>query len=448
MERLKVSLPLAVYLGLSPIYWLPGLSVYQLRTAKMVVLAAAVVLIWTSAIRRHRIRGLPSGIYGPTGLLILLVLSAPGFLQAAEGEARSTVVDYLTCYLVLWTTYIARSSGIDLPRTLAFSATIIVPFALLPVITFATGWPSWHAPPEFDSIGLVTAGFGARRTGWSNGLALFVPALLLLVTASQSRTIWKYLLAGIGILTIIGSQMVVAGRAGLLASFIGLAMIVWLSRPTVRMIITLVLALSVLASVLELSDRISNTDHVYGASQRRGDVADELTTRLRLDRLESTDTTDRWDRFSAGRLGAYEYAIEMATRRPFLGYGFGNAVYSSSEIHNLWLKLWVESGIFLPLAMLGSLWLAMRENLGRVRPVADRNIFDSHRAAHGSPPSIYTRHLLAVIIFQGVLVSLFEPNALIGSFQATAIWWFCAGTLPSPPGSPSRKRGRQLNNIL
>ena len=80
---------LSVYLGTAPIYWLPGVSLQAVAAAKALLASLAVLAVLVEAIFRNQLR-LPTGLLGPPGLLILVLLSTPGILQAETPfQARS-----------------------------------------------------------------------------------------------------------------------------------------------------------------------------------------------------------------------------------------------------------------------------------------------------------------------------------------------------------------------
>jgi hypothetical protein len=416
---------LAIYLGLSPVYWLPGIGVGPLRTVKMTMIVAALAFIWAAAfVQRGSVR-LPRGLFGPLGFVLLIAVGIPGFYFAAPGEVSNSLNDFLMCYAMLWSVFIAGDIGLDLRRVLLLSCLIVVLFCL-PVLTSATtGFPSLRAPFEFGATQLPVAGFGARRTGWSNGIALYVPIAFLFMhkegSVGLSRIAVALALAGI----IIATQLTVGGRAGVLASALAIiALALTESGAQRKLMFTFVVAVAALG-VADLALR--GGDGGSGDSDNRR--LTEIVTHLRADRLAGQGTFQKWNSFSAGRLGAYRYGLGKAMERPFIGYGFGNAIYRGDEIHNLWLKLWLESGILLPITLLAgivALVLPSQRQVPRaVTPLSSK----APTAASIKSQDSQVRRICAIIVAQGLLLSLFEPNALIGSFQATAMWWVAAGIL-------------------
>jgi O-antigen ligase len=131
-------------------------------------------------------------------------------------------------------------------------------------------------------------------------------------------------------------------------------------------------------------------------------------------------STSTFDSFSAGRISGYMVALELISQRPFRGYGFDQLVLADfglgyQDVHNLWLRLATEAGVFLPLAFAGliSAFLVRVRSLFRV-VTRDERI------------ALYS---LAAVVFNGLLLTLFEPNTLLGTFQNSASWWASVGAL-------------------
>jgi hypothetical protein len=406
---------LATYLAISPVYWLPGLPPATLRSVKFGIIIAAVTMIWFRRLLPSLQLSFPAGLLGPAGFLAIVLLSIPGIYQAEAAESARTLLDFTMCFAMLWTVYFGAGSGWSMPRALFWSALMLAGICSLVVSNALIGWPDWRPPAEFDTHLLSTAGFGARRTGWSNGISLFLPLLFIPLVDPAFRPTRRVLVGAIallGVCAIVGAQMVVAGRAGLLSSIIALTLLTWNLLPRFRSLASAALVLSVLYLLVSAVSHTGGTD--IAMPRKTNDAKESAAAHLRLDRIEDSHDFTSVDRFSAGRLGAMQYAITVGSKRPLLGYGFGHAVYGGSDIHNLWLKLWLEAGLLLPMLLAVVIFRLLRSTR-----------IDGRAPRAPSSPSVVT--LAKIVLLQGVVISMFEPNALIGSFQATAVWWACAG---------------------
>ena len=87
-----------------------------------------------------------------------------------------------------------------------------------------------------------------------------------------------------------------------------------------------------------------------------------------------------------------------------------------TEIHNLWLKLAVYTGVLHPaflLLMVGSLGITTLRN---VRRCGARLLLDESVG-------------YMLVVLSGIAVSMVEPASLVGAFQNTAVWWGVAGAV-------------------
>jgi hypothetical protein len=102
---------LSIYLGLAPVYWLPGMSVSLLELLKFALIGTGVILILTNALMSRR-SGLPRGLLGVAGFILLVLSASFAFLQAEPPMALRGFVDIVLGFVVLWTFYIfARAGG-------------------------------------------------------------------------------------------------------------------------------------------------------------------------------------------------------------------------------------------------------------------------------------------------------------------------------------------------
>ena len=121
--------------------------------------------------------------------------------------------------------------------------------------------------------------------------------------------------------------------------------------------------------------------------------------------LSSIDAND----FSAGRLSQFKYAFELLINNPF-GIGWGNApIYMQNkfgirwEIHNMPLRVIVESG-----------WITIVFFI-----YFFNQLITIYRRFHKNPQYQITLNIVIV----GCLAVLLEPNYILGTFQASAMFW-------------------------
>ena len=400
---------LSTYLGIAPVYWLPGVSPELLRTVKVGLFVIAVGSVF---LHGFAVRGVvPKGLLGPLGFLALLLFSVPGLIQAVDVSSRvGLVMDVGFGAIFLWCFFnITQRRDIDPNQVLGRSLAIISFFAALTVSSALTGLPDWQSP---YGHGLTEAGFGNKRTGWSNGLALYLPAVLFLVGKKPlHRSTFRQFCCLAILACLVGSQFLAGGRAGILLSCLTILVLMCL-RPSFG-ILTI--------SALLLAAAVALPENWY--------------THLRLDRLAGgVQSLHDLDHISAQRIGGYVMALELLEERLWIGYGIGQVIYETSygkqtEIHNLWLKWTVYCGILAPL-----IFLAM---VIRMLRIAVRNLKRAIRM--GDTVAVAAP---SCILFLGILLTLVEPNVLVGAFQTSAVWWAAAGIVMSA----SFKRQKQAND--
>ena len=321
----------AIYFGLAPIVWLPGIAPRLLYFVKLLLICFLVFSTWLRAAMQGNF-SLPPGLLGIGGLLALMFSASFGFIQSDIDSTMRRSIDLIMPFGMLWSMFlIGRDPRLAL-LILIRASLIVSVFSVLVVSQSVISIPGWISPAEYNYQPLTTAGFEARRTGWSNGVALYASfALLLPIIEGRHRRV-RSLIAALCIVSILASQYIVGGRGGLLASVIMvlLTSAFVLPRRWFALIAITVVLLFAFAS---------------------GSFIKDATEHLRADRLQTgADTYSKLDHFSAGRIGAYVAAIDMIQARPLLGYGFGSedALFGGMDVHNLWLRLALEGGYCCP----------------------------------------------------------------------------------------------------
>lgn len=394
-----IFLSLSVYLGLSPVYWYPGISPSILAGFKLFLIGMGITFIFFKAISEGSLF-FPMNILGPFGLILILFASFGGLVQSDLGVIILKLKDYFLSFIMLWAFYSYQKSGGNSSRIFLTAGIILAAHCFLVTLSKVAGFPSWSGPTYYVAPNLWVSGFGSLRTGWSNGIALFVPVL---IAYALCHTGTSRLLKAVSLLSaamIVSSQIVVAGKAGLLASLIS-TLLILLLRGNRKFLIVYVLVGIVIA--------VGVSDYMYDA--------------MRLDQVQAQRTEfGKWDRFSAGRIGSNLKAIELGLERPIMGYGLDKIAFRGYEIHNLWIKMFIESGFMLPLVFLLFTFTAYRnirycyQLFWKKQLVSKFNSGSKVLVDFGIP-----------LLLAGVVVSMFEPRFLLGAFQPSALWWAVIG---------------------
>ena len=391
-----------LYLALAPVFWLPSVAPGNLNLFKLFLIGAAVIIVLVIATSRGKFR-LPPGLLGPIGFLVLMLVSAGGFIQAESSlELILRTKDYALAFITISTFFTIALLGFNAHKIFVASAVLISSFCLLAVYSKYFGLPAFSGPAEYDADVLWKSGFGAVRTGWSNGVALYVPILasLLFLDSRFKFALFIKAVSLIGITSVLASQVISSGRAGLLASLMGLTFL-FLGRGGKRYLVLFGVSAIVLV-ILKLDYFVEQLRFVLHPDvQSSGSVLNDIST---------------------GRFYGAIAAIEKGTQSPLFGHGFGNFTFGTTEIHNLWLKFFVEAGVFLPLVLALIVAKILKITWRKKKLIKSFSVNSSL-----STYEIATIRSYEAIIYMGILISMLEPRALLGAYQVSALWWCVAG---------------------
>lgn len=402
------------YLCLAPVYWLPGISINLLYAFKFILIASAVSLSFIYLLTIGKLT-FPRGIIGLGGFILIIFVSMPALMQTDSALALKRIQDYFLGYSTFFAAFALSAAKISFNKPLFFSALFISVLCSLVTASAALGVPSFTSPSAFGSVDLAISGFSGLRTGWSIGTGLYLSALFFIIPPNRNFRWVLTILVVLCFFQIVGSQVAVGGRSGLVMSLAIISVYFWKYMPkSILLIIGLVFFLFV-------------STHI-----------DYLAEHLRFDRISSSSNqTDALNHFSAGRIGTYIFAFEKFFESPLTGHGFGNVQIHGIDIHNLWLRMLAEGGLFLPLLFLLFIYKALKSSRFSVQKndIAGRQLE-------------YDRFILQLIIWSGILASLFEPNTLLGTFQNSCIWWVSLGCLLGPKMIYQTEKNKQEDAFI
>lgn len=418
---------LALYLGLSPVFWWPGISATVFDACKIALFLLGVVFVWSQAIA-ERVFFFPKGFLGFAGLLVILMSFIGGIAQSDISVSLLRIKDILLCFIMLWTFFMYQRMGHDSSRVFFVAGLIIAFHSLLVVSSRVTGIPHWSGPSEFIAPELWVSGFGSMRTGWSDGIGLFVPVLAGLAVGGGKRLLLKRMVCLTALICIIGSQVVVGGKAGILGSLIGL--LIMLSVRGRRKYLLLYLAIVTVAGIF---------------------LANYMYERTQIEQvMEQRQFIERLDKFSSGRVSSDIKAIQIGLSQPIQGYGFEAGTFATAlaaerrrpssgdmasyrlytrktEIHNLWIRMFVESGIFPPMIFT----LIVIIIYSHSRKVFLRYVQSNYGKDSGDRDVSAFGYYAWIVIIIGLIAANLEPRFLLGAFQNSAVWWAVAGACVS-----------------
>ena len=403
---------LALYLGTAPVQWLPGVDYEWVARGKVLLFIVAVGLVFaTTPPTRLRV---PGGLAGPLGFLALAALAVPGLAQSSLVLSAGYVGDVVSGAAMLWCFYnVARLDPVAARFIVDRSAVVLAAFGVLALVLalVGLGWQSSCSTASFRDTA-----FGCSRTGWSGGLALYMPVLAVFALRRDIGVLrrWLYLALAGGVLV---AQAGVGGRGGLVASFVVVAAFVYYFMPRRWKVLGSAVALLAVAVVT---------------------IPATLFERLRLETIPENPTSLMdWNYLSSGRIGGALQAAGYIAERPFAGHGIWavRAEYRGGhpEIHNLWLKWAAYCGVLAPLLFLGLVIVL----LARARRLARLVDHDRSMAVAAG-----------LVIVAGLVLSMLEPGTPFGEFQNNAMWWAAAGLIVGMASQQPELGGRWRRWVL
>ena len=398
---------LTAYLGTAPVYWLPGLPIGSMQVIKLALIAGACGVIWYEAVQRgHRL--FPPGLAGLTGFYLVLLTSFTGVMRSVSiGEAISVLENLGQSFLFLWTLYIFYTRGGNVVRVFRRAAVMIVLLSIPPITNWFTGIPGW----SHGESPLWSTGFTDKRSGWTQGLAFYLPVVVAIPFFGSKRKTTTYLLTLTGMAILLIGQFVTGGRSGLLSSFVVLALVSILLLPRT-------ISFALFAVLL-------GTGFYF---------ADLAYDHLRFDHLTSW-SYESVNRFSSYRLEDYVAAYELFWSKP-LGHGFGGSeqivmqeFQQSTELHNVWIRLLADGGIFLLLSSISVTTYLFVKALRGIRPRLLKRIREGLPVQDSTKRKQLLLVVCSSVLLAGVTISMVTPRTPIGVFQISAMWWGSAGVI-------------------
>ena len=381
----------AIYLGLSPIYWLPYVAPIFFIAIKNFLFVYVVLCGIYFSIKNNS----PFEIKIPGGypvfllLIFMFFLVLPNFLLGNNNGNLSALINFLQTILFL----IASRFIIYYKKVLfviKFSLLVLSIFVTLSILFMIT-MPSIPNPYNQDLTLLETA-FGGARTGWTPSIGLFIPFILMI--SKSYILIFIYLF----------SQMLTGGRAGFYLSILMVPILVVIERSWgmklkfISLIIILILGI-----------------YIYNPF-----YFDDFRV------FSSLSNSDNSDEFSSGRLSLISDAWFSIMNSPILGNAM-NSSFLGYNVHNVFLKGWVYYGfIYFMCSVIIVLYIFLiwLRRYRKLESYNDKKFFII---------------LLCVLLF-GVGIGMVEPSIIFGNFTTFSIWWFAFALVASDQFLTSNNR--------
>lgn len=375
--------------------WVPGVPLGAYNAIKTGLFVALVLLSFFRTPFAS-----PSRFLSVSGFLLVLLLSSYALVGAYSlNSAYEALKDLSLPFVFVLVIYNYEGSNVRLLSILYNAAWVIGVVCLLSVVSYLTGYFDFVPPGPFQD-NFSTTGFGGYRTGWSNSIFLFVPLIIFYNILRYGKLNW----VSIGLLFgIMASQFLSGGRAGLICSMVCIA-----AFSARRVAIIIPIAILTVVSYYYLPENVI-TEKLR--------TAPEIVARGRNVKFISED--EYLDGLTSYRIVGYRIGIELFSRAPFIGFGFGQSDPLSDkmgygpDIHNVWLKRMIEGGLlllFLVVFLFYNVYKRIRTSLQHIQLAFQERKY-------------VFRVFFQTLYFLGLTISMVEPNYLIGSIQGEAIFW-------------------------
>ena len=374
--RTILSIVIGIYLSIGPMYWMPWVTTAALFYAKVILLTLAFLLMLFSNFR-SRVIAFPGGKKLFILFSIYVISNLPGLMFGEKDASIYRMTNTLEIFLFLFVCgSIFNSRNYEITLKTALNGFII--FGALSAITSVLH-PNIINPFN-DQLTLTDTGFAGSRVGWSPANALHVPWTLV-YGAYFGGIFGQYISLSI----LLTNQILVDGRAGILASLISISgMLIYRKKSLLILIWSIALYVAV--------------EHF------------DILRLLRASRvLEGHISLSSLNSASGGRVSIMSAAMRSIGRHPFIGTGFGNFRYGPHGyfVHNDYLRLATEGGVFCGVAALAIVVAGL--------------IRGYQYAVSGGE---FGKAIFFTLVC-GFFVSLFEPGFIFGDFNTSSFWWFC-----------------------
>ncbi|CAM2066572.1 O-antigen ligase family protein [Sulfidibacter corallicola] len=400
-----ISWIFSIYLGTAPVFWFGNFAPGHVYLFKFMLVTVGVLIVVVHTSVRFKNFFLIGGLLGPLGMMLFMISAIPGVVQGTADSGMRWLLDSALPFVFVWTFYNLGRSRHDCIQIFWRGACIITILSFITIQSYFTGFPNWTAPMPHGGLAPSMVGFAYARTGWCNGVSLFYPIALACIFWRASQTpqgsprFRFYFMATLMSMNILGTILLTGGRTGML---VGLFTVIVFASRIVNKWFGAMTLLVILSLGVTLSDKYEQHFKLH---------------RLRSD----TITMDNVSKFSSGRVDGYILGFELLLDRPLTGYGFGQVDlrrfgFEYQTIHNVWLKMACEAGIIYPVVFSMILYfISMR--LRRIRLYFP----NEHEQAF--------LQNLSLVVPSAIIVAMFSPNAIFGSFQNSAIFWGIVGYL-------------------
>ena len=166
-----------IYLSIAPVYWIPGISAGVFLSFKTATIVSATIISFLYIVSGKG--KIYTGFIGITGFFLLFVLITPALIMGEFDSAKQILANlfYSTCVFLIFASFSANSE-----KTIVFMMLSSIPiagFCFYNVLAYFDVVKDFRSPFSLGRLPVSVSGFTGLRTGWSNGVAMYVPFMML-----------------------------------------------------------------------------------------------------------------------------------------------------------------------------------------------------------------------------------------------------------------------------
>jgi hypothetical protein len=380
---------LGIYIGLSSIYWLPGIGLELFQKLKLIFLFLVILILVFRLARQYKTLIMPNRLWGFGVFLFLLVLSVPYLFLSTPKESIYYLLTFSSSFVFLWLMSWLVFYG--MPYQLVIKVAAVVFFMMVIMHIFISSYWAEYLSPYLDSTGayvkFISASFSGSRTSWGLSLVMTFPLYYFVSFTKTGKSPYLFLL--MFYLVFLYSAFLINSRSAIVGlTLLFLFFIYYHSKKISFLMLAIILILS----------------FVY---------FDVVVNSLRIKDANSLDT------ISSGRLEIIKEAWRIFLQNPLLGTGSelagsgGTWLVEGRHIHLTPLRLMVEFGIFYMLVFYIMILLSFYKQKKSI-------------LQQGALSKILVRSTMGVII-GGIWIGMVEPIGIHGAFNSNLLFWLFMG---------------------
>ncbi len=412
-----------IYFSISPIYWFPLINFSLIQSSKEYLFFLSVFLSLL-IILNNKMFHIPSKNRGAIFILIFTISLLPAIsntnpfsfhvfhdqnLKPNEMINKfQSLMQFLPSFVVLLIFYNLNHKYSNVIYICIISSLLFSIFIILHGLSFIFSELNFLNPFEHtEKIFLKETGFGSYKSNWSNAIAVMFPLIILSYYKLFNTKIifWTF------VTIIFFIQILSGGRAGILSStFIIIFFLFFFTN--IRNVLLSLLLVIILTYFFK--------DYLY--------------TVMKIKDIESQD----YGNFQGFRLEQFIISLKIIYNNQIAGFGFEKnfdqmynyfkniynfkviipdyELSTIKKVHNEFLRLYLEAGLFVVICLLLFLWNLFYKSFKLV-------LYSNSRKDEN--------FTIMLVVFSIVITSLFGYYTFFGAFNNEPIFWATAGILLS-----------------